>query len=64
MATSETSLPDFAPVPPSALNDDGYYVGRVKRNLYWMTDGTYQSAFLTTSDGAGGPRAGFTAIGR
>ena len=51
----ETSLPDYAPVPRSALgpalNDQGYYVGRVERNLYWVTDGTYQSAFLTTSDG-------------
>jgi len=49
------SLPDYAPVPESAfgpaLNDQGYYVGRVERNLYWVTDGTYQSAFLTTSDG-------------
>jgi hypothetical protein len=49
------SLPDYAPVPRSALglalNDQGYYVGRVERNLYWVTDGTYQSAFLTTSDG-------------
>jgi glyoxylase-like metal-dependent hydrolase (beta-lactamase superfamily II) len=34
-----------------ALNDQGYYVGRVERNLYWVTDGTYQSAFLTTRDG-------------
>ena len=54
-ATTEISLPDYAPVPPSALgpalNDQGYYVGRVERNLYWVTDGTYQSAFLTTSDG-------------
>jgi len=49
------SLPDYAPVPQSALgpalNEQGYYVGRVERNLYWVTDGTYQSAFLTTSDG-------------
>jgi len=48
-------LPDYAPVPQSAfgpaLNEQGYYVGRVERNLYWVTDGTYQSAFLTTSDG-------------
>jgi glyoxylase-like metal-dependent hydrolase (beta-lactamase superfamily II) len=55
METSETSLPDYAPVPRSALgpalNDQGYYVGRVERNLYWVTDGTYQSAFLTTTDG-------------
>jgi glyoxylase-like metal-dependent hydrolase (beta-lactamase superfamily II) len=48
-------LPDYAPIPRSArgpaLNEQGYYVGRVERNLYWVTDGTYQSAFLTTPDG-------------
>ena len=36
-------LPDYAPIPRSALgpalNDQGYYVGRVERNLYWVTDG-------------------------
>ncbi len=54
-AVSAADLPDYAPVPPSALgptlNDHGYFVGRIKRNLYWVTDGTYQSAFLTTRDG-------------
>jgi glyoxylase-like metal-dependent hydrolase (beta-lactamase superfamily II) len=49
------SLPDYAPIPPSALgpavNAQGYFVGRVERNLYWVTDGTYQCAFLTTKDG-------------
>jgi hypothetical protein len=55
-ATADTeTLPAYAPVPRSALgpalNEQGYYVGRVERNLYWVTDGTYQSAFLTTSDG-------------
>jgi glyoxylase-like metal-dependent hydrolase (beta-lactamase superfamily II) len=53
--SSADDLPDYAPVPQSALgpalNEQGYYVGRVERNLYWVTDGTYQSAFLTTSDG-------------
>jgi len=48
-------LPQFAPVPPSApgpaVNEHGYFVGQIERNLYWVTDGTYQSAFLTTSDG-------------
>jgi glyoxylase-like metal-dependent hydrolase (beta-lactamase superfamily II) len=34
-----------------ALNDQGYYVGRIERNLYWVTDGVYVSAFLTTRDG-------------
>ena len=52
---SADTLPDYAPIPPSALgpavNAQGYYVARVKRNLYWVTDGTYQSAFLTTRDG-------------
>src|ERR1700675_3264946 len=49
------TLPDYAPIPKSslgpALNEQGYYVGRVERNLYWVTDGVYQSAFLTTKDG-------------
>jgi len=38
-------LPDYAPVPRSALgpalNAQGYYVGRVEKNLYWITDATY-----------------------
>src|SRR6266704_2832087 len=56
MSTTETiRLPDYAPVPQSAmgptLNERGYYVGRAERNLYWVTDGVYQSAFLTTSEG-------------
>src|SRR5260221_9912720 len=54
-APSTKLLPDYAPVPQwaggPAINDQGYYVGRVERNLYWVTDGTYQAAFLTTSDG-------------
>jgi hypothetical protein len=37
-------LPDYAPIPRAAigpaLNEQGYYVGRVERNLYWVTDGT------------------------
>src|SRR5215216_1199216 len=53
--SSAQELPDYAPIPRSALgpalNEQGYYVDRVERNLYWVTDGTYQSAFLTTSDG-------------
>ena len=56
MATTDVSaLPDYAPVPPSALgpavNEQGYYVGQVERNLYWVTDSVYQCAFLTTPDG-------------
>ena len=49
------TLPGYAPVPPSALgpavNAQGYFVGRVEKNLYWVTDSTYQAAFLTTRDG-------------
>jgi glyoxylase-like metal-dependent hydrolase (beta-lactamase superfamily II) len=48
-------LPNFAPILKAslgpALNSHGYYVGRVERNLYWVTDRAYQSAFLTTRDG-------------
>ncbi len=55
--SSADALRDDAPIPRpalgSALNKQGYYAGRVERHLYWVTDGTYQSAFLTTSDGDG-----------
>jgi glyoxylase-like metal-dependent hydrolase (beta-lactamase superfamily II) len=54
-ATDVSVLPDYAPIPRAALgpalNEQGYYVDRVERNLYYVTDGTYMSAFLTTSDG-------------
>ena len=54
-ASGAAALPDYALVPASALgpalNDRGYYVGRVERNLYWVTDGDYHSAFLATPDG-------------
>jgi glyoxylase-like metal-dependent hydrolase (beta-lactamase superfamily II) len=50
-----SQMPDYAPVPRAsfgpALNEQGYYVGRVERNLYWVTDGDYHSAFLATRDG-------------
>jgi glyoxylase-like metal-dependent hydrolase (beta-lactamase superfamily II) len=52
---STTELPTYAPVPPAALgpalNEQGYFVGRVEKNLYWVTDGGYQAAFLTTREG-------------
>src|SRR5258705_5471439 len=57
-ATEETaalSLPDYAPVPASsfgpALNEQAYHVGQIKRTLYYVTDGVYQLALLTTADG-------------
>jgi hypothetical protein len=56
-ALSATNRPDSAPVPQSAigptLNEQGYYVGRIERNLCSVTDGSCQSAFLTTKDRAG-----------
>ena len=33
------------------VGEQGYYVGRVEGNLYHVTDGTYQCAFMTTCDG-------------
>jgi glyoxylase-like metal-dependent hydrolase (beta-lactamase superfamily II) len=52
---SAATLPDYAPIPRSALgpaiNAQGYYVGQVEKNLYWVTDSTYQAAFLTTTEG-------------
>ena len=54
-AATSTDLPDFAPVPAAAfgpaLNADGYHVGRIKGDLYWVTDGFYQAMFLTTAEG-------------
>jgi hypothetical protein len=54
-AFSAADLPDCAPIPrPTlgpALNDQGCYVGRGERSLYWVIDGVYQPAFLTTRDG-------------
>ena len=52
---STADLPEYAPIPKSALgpalNEQGYHVGRVERNLFWVTDGVYNCAFLATSEG-------------
>src|SRR6516164_8115336 len=49
------SLPDYAPIPAEAfgpkLNTDGYFVGKIDGDLYWVTDSVYQAMFLTTRDG-------------
>ncbi|MGI5239241.1 MBL fold metallo-hydrolase [Dactylosporangium sp. CA-139066] len=54
-AAAADALPDYAPVPPGAfgpaVNASGYFVGPVAGNLYWVTDGFYQSMFLTTAEG-------------
>ncbi|MDQ0904994.1 glyoxylase-like metal-dependent hydrolase (beta-lactamase superfamily II) [Streptomyces canus] len=48
-------LPDYAPIPATsvgpAMNADGYFVGQIKGNLYWVTDTYYQAMFLTTREG-------------
>jgi len=47
--------PTYAPIPSSALgpalNADGYFVGAIAKNLYWVTDSFYQAMFVTTRDG-------------
>src|SRR6266508_3713023 len=57
-AVTSPALPDYAPIPRSslgpALNDQGYHVGRVERNLYWVTDAVYRSAFLDDDEGVSG----------
>jgi glyoxylase-like metal-dependent hydrolase (beta-lactamase superfamily II) len=54
-AATVGDLPSFAPVPPTsfgpALNADGYFVGQIHDNLYWVTDGFYQSMFLAGTHG-------------
>ena len=41
-ASTAADLPQYAPIPRSALgpalNDQGYYVSRVERNLYYVTE--------------------------
>jgi glyoxylase-like metal-dependent hydrolase (beta-lactamase superfamily II) len=47
--------PTFAPVPERALgpavNSDGYFVGQISGDLYWVTDTYYTVMFLTTAEG-------------
>ncbi|MEY9968807.1 glyoxylase-like metal-dependent hydrolase (beta-lactamase superfamily II) [Streptacidiphilus sp. MAP12-16] len=54
-AAASPDLPDFAPIPAAAtgpaLNTQGYFVGRVSGNLYWVTDSFYQAMFLSTREG-------------
>ncbi|MCL1127877.1 MBL fold metallo-hydrolase [Shewanella surugensis] len=45
----------YLPIPDSAygpqLNEEGYYVAEIKDGVYWVTEGVYQSMFLTTGEG-------------
>lgn len=55
VAADTPALPDYAPVPVAAtgpkIDASGYYVGRISGALYWVTDGFYQSMFLSTCEG-------------
>lgn len=47
---------DFAPIPDIGRGvqvdpQKGYYVEEVSDGLYWVTDGTFMSMFLTTGEG-------------
>lgn len=54
-AAGGDTLPSYAPVPSGSfgppMNADGYYVGQIHDNLYWVTDGFYQSMFLAGTRG-------------
>jgi glyoxylase-like metal-dependent hydrolase (beta-lactamase superfamily II) len=54
-AAGALDLPEYASVPAIAkgapLNEHGYHVQQVQRNLYAVTDNVYMSAFLTTPAG-------------
>jgi glyoxylase-like metal-dependent hydrolase (beta-lactamase superfamily II) len=54
-ASPSDDLPDYAPVPPSAvgpaLNEFGYHVGHIGGPLFWVTEGFSQAMFLTTPEG-------------
>jgi hypothetical protein len=49
-AATSGGLPDYAPIPPGALgpalNADGYFVGKIDGNLYWVTDSVYQALMI------------------
>jgi hypothetical protein len=51
-ATDAPDLPEYAPLPAiakgAALNEHGYHVWQVERNLYAVTDNVYMSAFSTS----------------
>jgi hypothetical protein len=44
-ATSTPALPDYAPIPAAAfgpkVNAQGYFVGPIDHNLFWVTDSFY-----------------------
>jgi len=57
LAQQENALPDFVPVLPAIkaqaldIPAKGYLVKQVKSDVYVVTDGAYQSVFVTTGKG-------------
>jgi glyoxylase-like metal-dependent hydrolase (beta-lactamase superfamily II) len=50
------TVEDIAPVPatahgPEVSPDRGFYCGEIRDGIYWVTEGIYQSMFLTTGEG-------------
>jgi len=53
---AETEEPAAAPLPdaaagPAIPQDKGYLVEEIQDGLYWVTEGVYQTIFLTTGEG-------------
>jgi hypothetical protein len=50
-AAASGALPDYAPIPEAskgpALNDKGYFAGRIDGDLYWVTDSSYSAVRST-----------------
>jgi glyoxylase-like metal-dependent hydrolase (beta-lactamase superfamily II) len=44
-----TQIPESARGPP--IPEEGYLVEEIRDNLYWVTDGTYDTMFLVTDEG-------------
>jgi len=41
----------FTQTPPNIDQEKGYFVTEIADGLYWLTDGSYQTMFLTTGQG-------------
>jgi glyoxylase-like metal-dependent hydrolase (beta-lactamase superfamily II) len=48
-ATTSNTIPESARGP--AIPEKGYLVEEIRDNLYWVTDGTYNTMFLVTDEG-------------
>ena len=46
---AQTQIPESAKGP--AIPEKGYLVEEIRDNLYWVTDGSYNTMFLVTDEG-------------